>query len=119
MRHVLAKRGGGREGEIVRGGLWRALLSVQENSTNCHYDMSFVRGLRRSPRQAREAQAPSPSVERGRPMSLARYFISPEQRAGADDHGMIERGFILVYDPPLTCLRHAAEERQNRPAKAA
>jgi hypothetical protein len=52
-------------------------------------------------------------------MSLASYFISSKQRAGADDHGMIERGSIVVYDPLFTCPRHAAEERYNRPAKAA
>jgi hypothetical protein len=51
-------------------------------------------------------------------MSLASYFISSKQRAGADDHGVIERGSIVVYDPLFTSLRHAAEERCNRPKAA-
>ena len=38
--------------------------------------------------------------------------------AGDDDHGMIERGF-LVYDALFAYLRFAAEERHNWPAKAA
>jgi rhodanese-related sulfurtransferase len=38
--------------------------------------------------------------------------------AGDDDHGMIERGF-MVYDALFAWARHAAEERHNWPAKAA
>ena len=38
--------------------------------------------------------------------------------AGDDDHGMIERGF-MVYDALFSWLRYAAEERHNWPAKAA
>jgi rhodanese-related sulfurtransferase len=38
--------------------------------------------------------------------------------AGDDDHGMIERGF-MIYDALFAWLRHAAEERHNWPAKAA
>ena len=45
-----------REGRIVRGGLCTAALNGLANSSN-----RWARGLRRSPRQAREAQAPSPS----------------------------------------------------------
>lgn len=38
--------------------------------------------------------------------------------AGDDDHGLLERGF-LVYDALFAWLRFAAEERHNWPAKAA
>jgi rhodanese-related sulfurtransferase len=38
--------------------------------------------------------------------------------AGDDDHGLIERGFV-VYDALFAWLRFAAEERHNWPAKAA
>jgi len=38
--------------------------------------------------------------------------------AGDDDHGLLERGF-MVYDALFAWLRFAAEERHNWPAKAA
>ena len=38
--------------------------------------------------------------------------------AGDDDHGLLEKGFI-VYDALFAWLRFAAEERHNWPAKAA
>ncbi|MGB6352283.1 MAG: chromate resistance protein ChrB domain-containing protein [Pseudolabrys sp.] len=38
--------------------------------------------------------------------------------AGDDDHGLLDRGFI-VYDALFAWLRFAAEERHNWPAKAA
>jgi rhodanese-related sulfurtransferase len=38
--------------------------------------------------------------------------------AGDDDHGLLQRGF-LVYDALFAWLRFAAEERHNWPAKAA
>jgi hypothetical protein len=38
--------------------------------------------------------------------------------AGDDDHGLLERGFV-VYDALFAWLRFAAEERHNWPAKAA
>ncbi|HTQ83716.1 MAG TPA: chromate resistance protein ChrB domain-containing protein [Pseudolabrys sp.] len=38
--------------------------------------------------------------------------------AGDDDHGLLERGF-LVYDALFAWLRFAADERHNWPAKAA
>jgi rhodanese-related sulfurtransferase len=38
--------------------------------------------------------------------------------AGDDDHGLLERGFI-VYDAMFAWLRFAAEERHNWPVKAA
>ncbi len=40
------------------------------------------------------------------------------QLAGDDDHGLLERGF-LVYDALFAWLRFAVEERHNWPAKAA
>ena len=38
--------------------------------------------------------------------------------AGDDDHGLLQRGF-MVYDALFAWLRFAAEERHNWPAKAA
>ncbi|MDQ8730017.1 chromate resistance protein ChrB domain-containing protein [Bradyrhizobium sp. LHD-71] len=38
--------------------------------------------------------------------------------AGDDDHGLLQRGFVL-YDGLLAWARHAAEERHNWPAKSA
>jgi rhodanese-related sulfurtransferase len=38
--------------------------------------------------------------------------------AGDDDHGLIERGFV-IYDALFAWLRFAADERHNWPAKAA
>jgi rhodanese-related sulfurtransferase len=38
--------------------------------------------------------------------------------AGDDDHGLLERGF-MAYDALFAWLRFAAEERHNRPVKAA
>jgi rhodanese-related sulfurtransferase len=40
------------------------------------------------------------------------------QLAGDDDHGLLERGF-MVYDALFAWLRYAAEERHNWPVKAA
>src|SRR6478752_6495704 len=60
----------------------------------------------------------------------ARHDIAPEAGglhaislglsalAGDDDHGLLERGFV-VYDALFAWLRFAAEERHNWPAKAA
>ena len=36
--------------------------------------------------------------------------------AGDDDHGLLERGFV-VYDALFAWARHAADERHNWPAK--
>ena len=38
--------------------------------------------------------------------------------AGNDDHGLLQRGF-LIYDALFAWLRFAADERHNWPAKAA
>ena len=75
-------------------------------------------------------------------MHFASYFISPNELpsligtrkrqaagvhavslglsalAGADDHGLLQEGF-MVYDAPLAYIRFAAQERHNWPAKAA
>jgi rhodanese-related sulfurtransferase len=40
------------------------------------------------------------------------------QLAGDDDHGLLERGFV-IYDALFAWLRFAADERHNWPAKAA
>ena len=44
--------------------------------------------------------------------------VWPAARAGDDDHGLLERGFI-VYDALFAYLRFASQERHNRPARAA
>ena len=60
----------------------------------------------------------------------ARHDLAPEAaglhavslglsaQAGDDDHGLLQRGF-LIYDALFAWLRFAAEERHNWPAKAA
>jgi rhodanese-related sulfurtransferase len=65
-----------------------------------------------------------------RSADTARHDIAPEAGglhaislglsalAGDDDHGLLDRGFI-VYDALFAWLRFAAEERHNWPAKAA
>ena len=50
-------------------------------------------------------------------MSLASYFITPQQlwsRIGT--HGPLDHGFV-VYDALFAWARHAADERHNWPAK--
>ena len=69
-------------------------------------------------------------------MSSASYFITPQQLwsrigtadapmilgpsalAADDDHGLLERGFV-VYDALFAWARHAADERHNWPTKTA
>src|ERR1043166_7907385 len=86
--HVLAKRAAARERRIVRGGLCTAPLKGAPISSN-----RCARGPRRSPREAREAQAPSPSRTEGTHASRALFCFSPRalvadrHRAGADDSG--------------------------------
>ena len=90
----------------------------------CSFDtMLRLFGLEREPSLARLAL-----IVRG--ADTARHDIAPEAGglhaislglsalAGDDDHGLLERGFI-VYDALFAWLRFAAEERHNWPAKAA
>jgi len=99
-------------------------VELSHEGERCSFDtMLKLFGLEGDPHLARLAL-----IVRG--ADTARYDLAPEAAglhavslglsalAGDDDHGMIERGFI-VYDALFTWLRHAAEERHNWPAKAA
>jgi rhodanese-related sulfurtransferase len=90
----------------------------------CSFDtMLKLFGLENEPSLARLAL-----IVRG--ADTARPDIAPEAAglhavslglsalAGDDDHGLLERGF-MVYDALFAWLRFAAEERHNWPAKAA
>lgn len=90
----------------------------------CSFDtMLKLFGLEGEPSLARLAL-----IVRG--ADTARHDIAPEAGglhaislglsalAGDDDHGLLERGF-MVYDALFAWLRFAAEERHNWPAKAA
>jgi Uncharacterized conserved protein len=91
---------------------------------HCSFDtMLRIFGLESEPSLARLAL-----IVRG--ADTARYDIAEEAAglhavslglsalAGDDDHGLLERGFV-VYDALFAWLRFAAEERHNWPAKAA
>ena len=90
----------------------------------CSFDtMLKLFGLEGEPSLARLAL-----IVRG--ADTARHDIAPEAGglhaislglsalAGDDDHGLLERGFV-VYDALFAWLRFAAEERHNWPAKTA
>jgi hypothetical protein len=90
----------------------------------CSFDtMLKLFGLEGEPSLARLAL-----IVRG--ADTARHDIAPEAGglhalslglsalAGDDDHGLLERGFV-VYDSLFAWLRFAAEERHNWPVKAA
>jgi len=99
-------------------------IEISHEGERCSFDtMLKLFGLEGDPHLARVAL-----IVRG--ADTARYDLAPEAAglhaislglsalAGDDDHGMIERGFV-VYDALLAWSRHAAEERHNWPAKAA
>lgn len=99
-------------------------VELSHDGERCSFDtMLRVFGLDGEPSLARLAL-----IVRG--ADTARPDIAPEAAglhavslglsalAGDDDHGLLERGF-LVYDALFAWLRFAAEERHNWPAKAA
>lgn len=99
-------------------------IEISHEGERCSFDTLLkLFGLESEPSLARLAL-----IVRG--ADTARYDLAPEAAglhavslglsalAGDDDHGMIERGF-MVYDALFAWLRHAAEERHNWPAKAA
>ncbi|MEA2875407.1 MAG: hypothetical protein QOF14_603 [Hyphomicrobiales bacterium] len=99
-------------------------IEISHEGERCSFDtMLKLFGLEGDPHLARVAL-----IVRG--ADTARPDLAPEAAglhaislglsalAGDDDHGMIERGF-MVYDALLAWSRHAAEERHNWPAKAA
>ena len=99
-------------------------VEISHEGERCSFDtMLKLFGLEGDPHLARVAL-----IVRG--ADTARADLAPEAAglhaislglsalAGDDDHGMIERGF-MVYDALLAWSRHAAEKRHNWPAKAA
>lgn len=99
-------------------------IEISHEGERCSFDtMLKLFGLESEPSLARLAL-----IVRG--ADTARPDLAPEAAglhaislglsalSGDDDHGMIERGF-MVYDALFAWLRHAAEERHNWPAKAA
>jgi rhodanese-related sulfurtransferase len=99
-------------------------IELSHDGDRCTFDtMLKLFGLESEPSLARLAL-----IVRG--ADTARPDIAPEaaglhaislglsQLAGDDDHGLLERGF-MVYDALFAWLRFAAEERHNWPAKAA
>jgi rhodanese-related sulfurtransferase len=101
-----------------------ASVELSHDGDRCTFDtMLKLFGLESEPSLARLAL-----IVRG--ADTARPDIAPEAAglhaislglsalAGDDDHGLLERGF-MVYDALFAWLRFAAEERHNWPAKAA
>jgi rhodanese-related sulfurtransferase len=99
-------------------------VEISHEGPRCSFDtMLKLFGLESEPSLARLAL-----IVRG--ADTARPDLAPESAglhavslglsalAGDDDHGMIERGFV-VYDGLFAYLRFAAQERHNWPAKAA
>ena len=99
-------------------------VEISHDGPRCSFDtMLKLFGLEGDPHLAHVAL-----IVRG--ADTARLDLAPEAAglhaislglsalAGDDDHGMIERGFVM-YDALLAWSRHAAEERHNWPAKAA
>ncbi len=99
-------------------------VELSHEGERCSFDtMLKLFGLESEPSLARLAL-----IVRG--ADTARPDIAPEAAglhaislglsvlAGDDDHGLLERGF-MVYDALFAWLRFAAEERHNWPAKAA
>lgn len=98
-------------------------VEMSHDGERCTFDtMLKTFGLENEPALARLAL-----IVRG--ADTARPDIAPEAAglhavslglsalAGDDDHGLLQRGF-LVYDALFAWLRFAAEERHNWPAKA-
>jgi len=113
----VAKESGGTPFDIAN-------IEISHDGERCSFDtMLKLFGLEGEPSLQRLAL-----IVRG--ADTARPDIAPEaaglhaislglsQLAGDDDHGLLERGF-MVYDALFAWLRFAAEERHNWPAKAA
>ena len=99
-------------------------VEISHEGERCSFDtMLKLFGLEGEPSLARLAL-----IVRG--ADTARPDLAPEaaglhaislglsQLAGDDDHGLLERGFI-IYDALFAWLRFAADERHNWPMKAA
>jgi rhodanese-related sulfurtransferase len=99
-------------------------VELSHEGPRCSFDtMLKLFGLEREPHLARLAL-----IVRG--ADTARPDLAPEAAglhavslglsalAGDDDHGLLQRGF-MVYDALFAWLRHAAQERHNWPARVA
>lgn len=99
-------------------------VELSHEGEQCTFDtMLRLFGLDNEPSLARLAL-----IVRG--ADTARYDFAPEAAglhavaigmsalAGDDDHGLLQRGF-MIYDALFAWLRFAADERHNWPAKAA
>ena len=99
-------------------------IEISHDGPRCSFDtMLKLFGLESEPSLARLAL-----IVRG--ADTARPDIAPEAAglhaislglsalAGDDDHGLLERGF-MIYDALFAYLRFASQERHNWPAKAA
>ena len=99
-------------------------VEISHEGPRCSFDtMLKLFGLEDEPSLARLAL-----IVRG--ADTARPDLAPEAAglhaislglsalAGDDDHGLLERGF-MVYDALFAYLRFASQERHNWPAKAA
>jgi rhodanese-related sulfurtransferase len=113
----VAKESGGTPFDIAN-------VEISHEGDRCSFDtMLKLFGLESEPSLARLAL-----IVRG--ADTARPDIAPEaaglhaislglsQLAGDDDHGLLERGF-MIYDALFAWLRFAADERHNWPAKTA
>jgi rhodanese-related sulfurtransferase len=99
-------------------------VEISHEGERCSFDtMLKLFGLEGNPHLARLAL-----IVRG--ADTARYDLAPEAAglhavslglsalAGDDDHGLLQRGFV-IYDALFAWTRHAAEERHNWPARKA
>jgi rhodanese-related sulfurtransferase len=97
-------------------------VEISHEGERCSFDtMLRLFGLESDPHLARLAL-----IVRG--ADTARYDLAPEAAglhavslglsalAGDDDHGLLQRGFV-VYDALFAWARHATDERHNWPAK--
>jgi rhodanese-related sulfurtransferase len=99
-------------------------VEISHEGPRCSFDtMLKLFGLESEPSLARlalivrgaDTARPDLAVEAA---GLHAVSLGLSALAGDDDHGLLERGFI-VYDALFAYLRFASEERHNWPAKAA
>ncbi|MGE4167078.1 MAG: chromate resistance protein ChrB domain-containing protein, partial [Xanthobacteraceae bacterium] len=99
-------------------------IELSHEGERCSFDtMLKLFGLESEPSLAqlalivRGADTARPDLA-GEAAGLHAISLGLSALAGDDDHGLLQRGF-MVYDALFAWLRFAAEERHNWPAKAA
>ncbi len=99
-------------------------VEISHEGERCSFDtMLKLFGLESEPSLARLALIVR-GADTARPdlaaeaAGLHAVSIGLSALSGDDDHGLLQRGFV-VYDALFTWLRYAANERHNWPAKAA